>query len=108
MGFDLCRGGDGVYANVSQWGAILDLAREHGWKPMGTEAPSVEMMNPKDPSLYDNWNGSYFHNEGQWVGSKDAASLSAALSRAVDLGHPCSPTIHKIIELAKVDGFAIL
>jgi hypothetical protein len=50
---------------MSVWPQVLELAIEHGWKPMGTSG-----------------SGSYVLNQGDRVLAKDARRLAAALERA--------------------------
>lgn len=50
---------------MSVWPKVLELAMEHGWKPMGTSG-----------------SGYYVYNQGDRVLAKDAYRLAAALNRA--------------------------
>ena len=61
--------------NHQTWCGLLELARTHGWKPAGTEAPSEY---PED-----HWDGNYTSNASQCISAADAASIADALDRAL-------------------------
>jgi hypothetical protein len=73
---------------------LLDLAHEYGWEPAGTEPPQWIATNPDGSidhemtAMYsrskENWDGSYFSNDGQYVTDEEAASIADALERALD------------------------
>jgi hypothetical protein len=65
--------------DVSEWKRLLELARGHGWEPMGTESPDLE----PDFSPRKDWDGSYFSNDYQTVTAEDARNLADALERAI-------------------------
>ena len=56
-----------------QWRALLELAYEYGWEPMGT-------VHADD----SNWDGTYFANSGQFVRAEDSRGLAEAVSAALD------------------------
>ena len=56
--------------SISTWITILQAAQEHGWNPVGTEAPC---------DFEGEWNGSYTVNANQFVTREDAAALAHAL-----------------------------
>ena len=72
MGIDLIGHGSASF-NWRAWRHLLDVAREFGWRPEGTEPPSY---------YTGQWNGSYFTNDYQEVTISDAAAMGAALFRA--------------------------
>ena len=73
MGYDLTSSSGQTHRwKVLGWWHLLNLAREHGWSPRGTEPPG---------DAAPGWDGNYFHNEGQWVTADDAAALADALER---------------------------
>jgi hypothetical protein len=89
MGMDL-HGAAGYFRfNNWSWYQVLELAYEYGWKPAGTEPgqwcdPETgeldEQLSP-DP---DEWDGTYFSNDHQWVTDEDAANIADALERALE------------------------
>lgn len=87
--------------NWAAWCNMLGLAREHGWKPLGTKETEFkdkktgEITRPKDP----NWNGSYCSNSFQEVTAEDAKNLAKALKKA---GYP-----KDIIKFCERGGFLI-
>jgi len=62
------------------WAKALELARLYGWRPMGTQQPSIHDFY----KLSADWNGTYLTNDGQVVKAADAHSLAAALERSLD------------------------
>ena len=82
--------GDGkTYLNHTgmSWVIKLNLAVEYGWEPTGTEhpawrnsdgTPSDRWVDPED------WDGSYFGNEVQYVTPSDAENLAKALERTIE------------------------
>jgi len=68
---------------------MLELAYGYGWELAGTEpgrwvdtstGELDEQLSP-DP---DEWHGSYFGNDAQWVTDEDAARIADALEQALD------------------------
>jgi hypothetical protein len=89
MGMDL-HGAGGYYrfSNTS-WRKVLELAFEYGWKPAGTEPgrwvdPSTGELDKQMSPNPDEWDGTYFGNESQWVTDEDAAHIADALEQALD------------------------
>jgi hypothetical protein len=93
MGVDLSGAGGCEWLSWTVWGNLLNLAREYGWEPAGTEPPSVTVKNP-DGSIdhemsaiyswsYGGWDGTYFTNNCQLVTDEDAASIAEALEQAL-------------------------
>ena len=58
------------------WPATLDLAKECGWKPMGTIPPETEHAGA--------WNGAYIEPWEQRVCRNDARNIAEALKRALE------------------------
>jgi hypothetical protein len=90
--------GKGGYFRFSTyaWGAVLALAREHGWEPAGTESPEVTVYAPDGTTIdeeatqterqaYEDWDEDYFYNDGRLVSDEDARNIADALERALDL-----------------------
>ena len=100
MGMDLDGAGGIERFNNTSWCKMLKLAYEYGWKPAGTEPGQWinsetgevdEQMSP-DP---DEWDGTYFTNDSQWVTEEDAANIADALERAVeDESDPSDEGLH--------------
>jgi hypothetical protein len=73
---------------------VLELAREHGWEPAGTEPPEWTAYTPDgvvdeeatraERQGYANWGGGYFTNEYQVVSDEDAANIADALECSLD------------------------
>ena len=89
MGYSLSLGDGENYLNHTgmSWVIKLNLAVEYGWEPTGTEhpawrnsdgTPSDRWVDPED------WDGSYFGNEGQYVTPSDAENLAKALERTIE------------------------
>lgn len=72
MGMDLHGAGGYFRFDVIAWAKVLELARQYGWEPAGTELPE------------EDWNGGYDTNAFQRVTDEDAANIAAALERALD------------------------
>ena len=60
------------------WAKALELARLHGWRPMGTQPPPIDFYQ-----LNAEWDGRYLTNDGQTVNAEDALSLAMALERSL-------------------------
>ena len=56
------------------------MAKLYGWKPMGTQPPSVYDFH----KLGAEWDGTYLTNDGQMIKARDALSLAAALEKALE------------------------
>jgi hypothetical protein len=83
MGVDLCsESGDDTSFGYMGWSMVLELARQYGWQPRGTEPPEG-LDNPGE------WNGEYESSDGQRVSAVDAAALADALAAAV-----ADPALH--------------
>jgi hypothetical protein len=89
MGMDLTNvAGETYRFNTTSWRKVLELACQYGWKPQGTEPGRwydetgrlCEQLSPNP----DEWNGSYFSNDFQWVTDKEAANIAHALEQALD------------------------
>jgi len=79
MGYDLSNSA-GAYERftVAGWELALAVAEGYGWQPAGTPPPATW-----DEASRGRWDNDYFRNEGQEVSPADAASLAAALERAI-------------------------
>ena len=75
------RCGPTVTLDIKSWGAVYNLALDHGWQPMGSEAPAG--WQPTDES---GWSGTYVMPRGQIVGMVDARHLAGALVRGLESG----------------------
>ena len=79
MGVDFSGPGGEFQLNWRGWGLMLDLAHDHGWEPVGIERRSIDdagyVQEEEGTTFIDNWHA--FSTEG-------AASLAAALERALD------------------------
>lgn len=76
--------GDYTRFSAAYWCEVLKLAYEYGWKPLGTEMD--EWINPETGELFgqiDDWSGTYFSNDLQWVTEEDSAGIANALERAL-------------------------
>lgn len=88
MGMDLSGAGGNEYFSNVAWYKILKLAYEYGWQPQGTEAgqwydENGELNRQLSPDP-EEWDGTYFSNDFQWVTDEDAANIADALERALD------------------------
>ncbi len=72
---EVCR----IFSRQS-WTKALELARQYGWRPMGTRLPSFYDFS----HLNAEWTGTYLTNDGQIVKAEDAFSLASALERSLD------------------------
>jgi len=81
MGMDLTRVRDGAYFrwNRSYWFAVLELAYQYGWQPMGTELKYDKYGHDRS----SDWNGDYRLNCGQTITPQDARRIADALERAL-------------------------
>jgi hypothetical protein len=79
-------GEQGTYRLTNKlWSMILDLAREHGWEPMGTDAPVLIYDDESRREPIPSWNGTYFSNDFQIVKATDAANIAEALEKSLKL-----------------------
>jgi hypothetical protein len=96
MGMNLSGKGGYFRFSNNAWHAALQLAREHGWEPAGTEVPEVTAHAPDGTTVdeeatrmerqtYGDWDGDYFYNDGQIVTDEDARNIADALERALEL-----------------------
>jgi len=63
--------------------------REYGWQPLGTEVgqwcdPETGELCKQLSTDPDEWDGTYFCNESQWVTEEDAANIADALERVLE------------------------
>ncbi|MBN1187450.1 MAG: hypothetical protein JXB49_34560 [Bacteroidales bacterium] len=72
MGYYITNGKRDIRYNLHAWPLLLELAFHYGWTPMGTKV---------DPQ--ENWNGTYFTNDGAWVTTEDALNLATSLEKAL-------------------------
>lgn len=78
MAYDL-RGAGGEFRwNIRGWPHVLNLAQFGGWVPEGTQSQPEGYFHMED------WDGSYFGNAYQIVGTEDAADLAAGLRAVLD------------------------
>jgi hypothetical protein len=80
-------GGNERFSHMS-WYKVLNLACEYGWQPAGTELPrwhdetgALIEQPSHDP---DEWSGTYYTSDGQYVTDEDAAHIAEALQRALE------------------------
>ena len=106
MSMDLLGAGGTERISHESWCKVLELAYQYGWKPQGTEPPQwCDADGEPCKQLYwdpDEWNGSYFTNDHQWVARQDAANIADALERALD-DIPDFATDEKWVELPPSD-----
>jgi hypothetical protein len=74
MGVDLVGSGNAASFNWHGWRRLLDVAKEFGWQPEGTQPPSDHVDG--------SWEGTYFSNDYQEITTSDAGAMGAALFRA--------------------------
>ena len=84
------------------WNALLDLAEEHGWNPMGTVLPEMQIwaVYPSDPDDEMLCLGSYTPDHSRLVALEDALNLGEALERAFLAYEP--QRVHSYPELALI------
>ena len=70
----------------SGWHQVLKIAWNHGWAPSGTTPPTMEFYPGQPLPTQDEWSGTYFSNDAQWVESEDAKGIAAALELALGAG----------------------
>ena len=76
MGIDVSGHGRSASFHSLDWPCLIDLAKEFGWQPEGTQPPHYW----KEPTAWDGSN--YFTSDYQEVTASDAAAMGAALFRA--------------------------
>jgi len=87
MAVDLLGKQGHMLFNNHGWSKMLELAERYGWQPKGTQPPLLEMEEigvVTNGSSDGDWDGNYFTNDRQRVSPEDAASLAAALERALE------------------------
>jgi len=87
MGYRLRNHNDPKIAlrvNSRTWHALLDLAEEFGWNPLGTVLPEWTLFsgNGNGREEVDLWQGSYTPDEERLVVLEDALNLADALRQA--------------------------
>ena len=103
MGYDLQRLGTGFDDdnlgftspnyfrwNIWGWPQILGLAEKYGWRKHGTVVKTSQGFRD------NNWEGSYFSNDGQIVGGKDALAMADALVDALPYVYGETPSVAPI------------
>ena len=116
MGMDLSgAGGYQRFSNAS-WRDVLELAHLYGWKPAGTEPgqwcdPETGELDEQLSGDPDEWCGTYFGNDYQWVTAEDAANMADALERArggmPDLGGEAKRKISGFVAFCRAGAFFI-
>ena len=71
--------GPTITLDIATWGAVYNLALDHGWRPMGTEPPAGWQ-----PTFDLEWSRAYVIPAGQRVGEVDARNLADALVQGLD------------------------
>ena len=67
------------------WEQVLDMARDHGWSPYGTDAPTdPRLSNWLTQEDVDNWLGSYRSLDNQRVIDDDALNLAYGLEQLLN------------------------
>jgi hypothetical protein len=81
MGYDLTTSNSDFRLNITAYRQMLTLASNYGWEPMGTIAPPPRCEDEIEE--VKNWEGTYFSNNYQKIGSTDAFNLAIALEKAI-------------------------
>lgn len=69
---------------MSQLGAAMEIAQQHGWVPAGTRAYTrTNGVTGEEVLDFPEWQGGYLSNDYQEVTADDAAAWAAALERAL-------------------------
>jgi hypothetical protein len=113
-------GGEQHFTHMG-WSKLLELAVQHGWRPLGTVDPQKEEAAPvegeDDPSGDVEVPMSYFLNDGLLVRPEDARALADALERALPdvpdhdalehktFTHPAEPGVRLIDANTPVNPF---
>lgn len=81
----IMRGAAGEFVwNHHGWAALVRLAWEHGWRPIGT-LPPEHWDTETDNTTYSDWpRADYGTPRGQRVRDRDARELAAALRKCLD------------------------
>jgi len=82
MGYDLYSRKKIFRSHIEDFPKLLDLAYLFGWKPRGTEAPSIEGYSEWKS---EEWKGGYFSNDFQVVTSEDAIDIAESLKKAIQI-----------------------
>ncbi|MEE9213738.1 MAG: hypothetical protein V3U54_02950 [Thermodesulfobacteriota bacterium] len=82
MGYDLYNKNKDFYANIFVFPKLLQLAYLFGWKPRGTEPPTVDMGGNVVMDSSD-WDGCYLGNGFQYVTKEDAEEIAVSLQKAL-------------------------
>jgi hypothetical protein len=80
MGMDLGRG---LSLNWHAWRYCLETAKTFGWVPQGTELRHCPYGREITEAEKQEWSGTYFSNDWQWVTDEDAREMAKALRRAI-------------------------
>jgi hypothetical protein len=98
-----------LYLRDRDWRAMLDLARNHGWKPAGTLPPPLDFNLTGMQSSLGPWTGSYTPPRGQTVKSEDAKGLAAVLESLAGqtIGGESEPRPTSFIAFCRKGGFLI-
>ena len=116
MGMDLknVEGGTERFG-IAAWHSVLELAYEYDWKPTGTEPgawvdPETGELDKQLSPDPDEWSGTYFSNDYQWVTEEDAAGIADALERALKdtpFGGKDRQKLSQFIAFCRVGAFFI-
>ena len=105
MAYHLCNDHNpdlSLTINGQTWDALLDLAEEHGWNPLGTMLPEWQawVVGLGDPDEEMLCLGSYTPDHIRLVALEDALNLGEALERAFLAYEP--QRVHSYPELALI------
>jgi hypothetical protein len=76
--------------SINVWDEALEVARQHGWQPMGTSpAPSWKELWQKDGGFPGDYESDDY---GKMISARDASALADALELAAQLGLPAPRT----------------
>lgn len=89
--------------NSQTWYALLELAEEHGWNPLGTVLPEWLVWADEAGGLEDveRYQGSYTPDHSRLVVLEDALNLGEAFERAFLTYEP--QRVHSYPELSLID-----
>ena len=94
MGYNFKNASENFRLNYFAWPCALTLAKNFGWKPMGTVLQKEAVRIPDELDISDdeyvkrtvkNWKGDYNCSEFQLVIKEDALNLGRALKKAVEV-----------------------